>query len=59
MGELFQKFGAGMREFSIQEYWREEIMGDFFQKFGEDMRQFQKETILAGGNSGGIFPKKL
>ena len=40
-----------------KQYWWEETMGECFQKIGEDMREFQKETILAGGNYGGISPE--
>ena len=53
MGEFFQKFGEGMREYLAGG----KLRGNFFQKFGEDMREFQKETILVGGNYGGIFPE--
>ena len=30
-------------------------MREFFEELGEGMREFQKETILEGGNNGGIF----
>ena len=54
MGEFFQKFGEDMCEFPKNNIGGRKLWG-IVPEIGEDMCEFQKETILEGGNNGGIF----